>query len=514
MRPFARRLAIGLALMIGTAAPAAAASPALEKIGGLKLGGETAAEICSYDPQSKLLFVVNAGAAAIEVVDLATPAAPSKKSEISLKEFGGGINSVAVKNGLVAVAVEADPKQEPGKIVFMDRDGKVLKTFDVGALPDMVTFTPDGKYVLAACEGEPNKDYSVDPEGSVAVVNLTKGVDAATCTMAYFHAFNSQKTQLQAKGVRISHPKATVSQDIEPEYIAVAPDSKTAYVTLQENNAIAVVDVAKAQITKIFPLGLKDWSKTGGLDASDKDKKINIKPWPVFGMYMPDSIVAFTANGKLYLATANEGDSRDYDGYSDEARLGKVYLNDRIYRDATWLRRDKQLGRLKVVRDMLDTDDDGLADRIVAYGARSFSIWDAATGALVFDSGDMIERIIAQEVPDFFNAEEKFDDRSDDKGPEPEGLAVGVVNGKTYVYVGLERQGGLMTFDVTTPAKASYVGYVNSRDYKADQKTEAAGDIAPEGVIFISAKDSPTGKPLVVTANEVSGTVAVFAVTE
>ncbi|MCA1986886.1 MAG: choice-of-anchor I family protein [Desulfovibrio sp.] len=510
MRPFVRRLALGLALVFA-AAPAGAAPLQLEKIGGLKLGGEAAAEICSYDAASKLLFVVNAGDAALEVVDLADPAAPVKKTSISLKKYGAGINSVAVHKGLVAVAVEADPKQEPGKVILMDLDGTVRKSFDVGALPDMVTFTPDGKYVLAACEGEPNKDYSVDPEGSIAVINLAKGVDAATCTMAYFHAFNAQKTQLQAKGVRISHPKATVSQDLEPEYIAVSPDSKTAYVTLQENNAIAVLDVATAKVKDIRPLGLKDWRQAGGLDASDKDKKINIKPWPVLGLYMPDSIAAYAVKGKVYLVTANEGDSRDYDGYSDEARLGKIYLNDRLFPDATWLRRDKQLGRLKVVKDMLDTDGDGLADRIIAFGARSFSIWDAATGALVFDSGDQFERIIAREVPEFFNADEKFDDRSDDKGPEPEGVAVGVVDGRTYAFVGLERQGGLMVYDVTEPAKASFVQYINSRDYTADKKSEAAGDIAPEGVLFIAAKDSPTGQALVVTANEGSGTVAVFA---
>ncbi|AGW13595.1 choice-of-anchor I family protein [Megalodesulfovibrio gigas] len=510
MRPFVRRLALGLALVFA-AAPAGAASLHLEKIGGLKLGGEGAAEICSFDPQSKLLFVVNAGETAVEVVDLSNPAAPVKKSSISLKEHGGGINSVAVKNGLVAVAVEADPKQDSGKIILMNLDGTVRKRFDVGALPDMVAFTPDGKYVLAACEGEPNKDYSVDPEGSIAVISLAKGVDAATCTMAYFHSFNTQKAQLQAKGVRISHPKATVSQDLEPEYIAVSPDSKTAYVVLQENNAFAVLDVATAKVKDIKPLGMKDWKKAGGLDASDKDKKINIKPWPVHGLYMPDSVAAFAAKGKVYLVTANEGDSRDYDGYSDEARLGKVYLNDRIFPDAKWLTRDKQLGRLKVVKDMLDTDGDGLADRIVAYGARSFSIWNAATGAQVFDSADQFERIIAKEAPEYFNAEEKFDDRSDDKGPEPEGVTVGVVDGRTYAFVGLERQGGLMVYDVTEPAKASFVQYINSRDYAADQKSEAAGDVAPEGVLFIAAKDSPTGQALVVTANEVSGTVAVFA---
>lgn len=498
--------------------PPAPTPPAFEKIGGVSLGGfeQGAAEIVSYDPASKKLFVVNAGANAVEVLDISDPASPKKLDPIAMAAHGAGINSVAVKNGLLAVAVEADPKQQPGSVAVFDTTGKHLKSFPVGALPDNVVFSPDGSLILAACEGEPNKDYSQDPEGAVAIISLKQGVDKATVAIAGFEAFNPKKKELQAKGVRISHPKATVAQDLEPEYIAVAPDGKTAYVTLQENNALAVVDLAAGKVKDILPLGLKDWKAAGKkFDASDKDKKINLAPWPVLGMYMPDTIAAYAAGGKTWLVMANEGDSREYGDYSDETRGAKLLINDRVFPDAGWLKRDKQLGRLKMVKDQCDLDGDGLAERLVAFGARSFTIRDAATGAVVFDSGDDFESLLAKEIPDHFNADAddpKADARSDDKGPEPEGLAIGEINGRLYAFVGLERQGGLMIYDITQPKAATFVQHVNSRDYKGDAKAGTAGDLAPEGVLFIAAKDSPTGKPLVVTANEVSGTVAVFSV--
>ncbi len=509
MRPMVHALVAVLILAL-TAAPALAGGPMLSKIGGIKVGGEGTAEILSYDAGSKALYLVNAEETAIEVIDITDPTAPAKKQTISLTEYGAGINSVAVKKGLVAVAVESKPKQEPGTVVLMDLDGKVLHTVTVGALPDMLTFTPDGATLLVANEGEPSKDYSNDPEGTVSIIDVSKGAEAATMQSVTFNAYDAKKAELQGKGVRISHPKASVSQDLEPEYIAVSPDSKTAFIAMQENNALAVLDIASATITDIHGLGMKDWKGQGlKLDASDKDGKINMQSWPVFGLYMPDSIAAFEAAGTVYVVTANEGDSREYDGYEDEIRGAKVKFDTKVFADADMFT-EANLGRLKMVKDQLDTNGDGLADRIVAFGGRSFTVWNGKTGELVFDSGDEIERTIAEKDPTFFNAEEEFDDRSDDKGAEPEGIAVGTVGGKTYAFVGLERQGGLMVYDVTEPAKAKMVQFINTLNRGVALDSPEAGDVAPEGVLFIAASDSPNGKPLVVTANEFSGTVAVF----
>ncbi len=201
-----------------------------------------------------------------------------------------------------------------------------LNQVNVGSLPDMVTFTPDGTKVLTANEGEP--DGGVNPEGSVSIIDISGGVQNASVTLADFNDFDSQKAALQAEGVRLfgDNGTATVSQDVEPEYITVSSDSTNAYISLQENNAIAILDLTTSTITDIFPLGVKDHSLPGnGLDASDRDGGINIQTQPVFGLPMPDAIATYNAGGVDYIVTANEGDARD-----EDARVGG--LNVRCYR--------------------------------------------------------------------------------------------------------------------------------------------------------------------------------------
>lgn len=232
----------------------------LQKVGGFAGLG---AEISAYDPATKRLFVISGGTL-LEVLDLSNPSSPRLVTTLDTAFYGAGANSVAVSNGIVAVAVQAAPETDPGKVVFFDANGNFLNQVTVGALPDMLTFTPDGKKILVANEGQPSsygESDSVDPVGSVSIIDLARGVASATVRTAGFESFNSQKADLQARGVRITGPGATVAQDFEPEYITVSPDSKTAWVTLQENNAIAVVDIATARITSILPLGLKDHSQ-------------------------------------------------------------------------------------------------------------------------------------------------------------------------------------------------------------------------------------------------------------
>ncbi|MGA1200132.1 MAG: choice-of-anchor I family protein, partial [Candidatus Latescibacterota bacterium] len=332
--------------------------------------------------------------------------------------FGAGVNSVAVHNGIIAVAVESSPKQNPGRIVFFNANGTVLKDVPAGALPDMVAFTPDGRYLLAANEGEPSDDYTNDPEGSITIVNLSNGVGSATTATATFTAFNSQATTLRAQGLRIFGPNASVAQDIEPEYIAISADSRTAYVSLQENNALAIVNIANASITAIKPLGTKDHTLIyNAIDASDRDGGMNMQTWPIRGYYMPDAIASFEINGKTYIASANEGDSRDYGGYSEETRVGDLTLDPTAFPNAATLQNNANLGRLKTTTAQGDTDGDGDHDIIYSYGGRSFSIWDDQ-GNLVFDSANDFERITARQVPSLFNsqgASDSYDSRSDDK---------------------------------------------------------------------------------------------------
>ncbi len=471
---------------------------------------DSAAEIVAYDPAGQQLFVTNSADEAVDVLDIHDPSSPTKTGTLAVS---GSPTSVAVHGDLVAVAVPNATETKKGHVEFFNTGGDFLGRVEVGRLPDMVTFTPDGSKVLTADEGQPNVEYSVDPVGSVSII------DVATMTVktASFAKFNSQRDELRASGVRIFGPNATVAQDLEPEYVAVSADSSTAWVALQEANAIAILDIASGEFTSIEALGFKDHSlQQNALDASNKDDAINITTWPVKGMYQPDAIKAYTAgDGNTYLLSANEGDSRDYDGFSEEARVKDLVLDPVAFPDADALQKSKRLGRLKVTTALGDTDGDGDFDELYAYGARSFSIWDAQ-GNLVFDSGDQIEQITAALLPDDFNStndkNDSFDNRSDDKGPEPEGVVVGQVGNKTFAFIGLERLGGIMVYDVTDPVAPVFHSYFNNRDFSGDAEAGTAGDLAPEGLAFISAEDSPTGTPLLVVANEVSGTTTVFEV--
>jgi len=484
---------------------------------------EGAAEIVAHDAKNQRIFKVNANAATIEVLDIADPSNPQLIDTIDATALGAVANSVAVHKGLVAVAIEASVKQDKGVVGFYDAESLTLiNSVEVGALPDMVKFTPNGKYLLVANEGEPNSDYTVDPEGSVSVINLKRGAANATVRTADFTRFNGKEDKLRAKGIRIYGPNATAAQDLEPEYITVSKNSRFAWVSLQEANALAIVDVKRARVIRLAPLGTKDHTLSkNAFDASNKDNAINITTWPTKGMYMPDSIASYTYRGRTYVVTANEGDSRDYDGYSEEERVKDLVLDPTIFPNAAELQESENLGRLKTTTANGDIDGDGDFDEIYSYGARSFSIW-TARGRQVYDSGSDFERITAEADAANFNStndeNDSFDNRSDDKGPEPEGLAVGKIKGHTYAFIGLERVGGIMVYDITNPRKVNYVDYINNRDFSVNAQlpdgstNPAVGDLAPEGFEFISAKKSPNGKPLLVVGNEVSGTTTIYEI--
>ncbi len=479
---------------------------------------EGAAEIVAHDPATQRLFVVNGGTKAIDVLDATDPTNPVRLFDISILAYGGGVNSVAVKNGIVAAAVEADPKQNPGTVVFFDTNGTYLNEVTVGALPDMLIFTPDGTKVLVANEGEPNDDYDNDPEGSVSIIDISGGVSSAGVTNVGFSDFNGDEATLKAAGVRIFGPNATVAMDLEPEYIAVSADSNTAWVACQENNAIAVLDIAAGAITDIYPIGYKDHGLSeNGIDASNRDDEINITPYAnVLGMYQPDAMTAFEIDGSTYLITANEGDARDYDGFSEEARVKDLDLDANAFPDATTLQENEVLGRLNITTTL----GEGASGyhTLYAYGARSFSIFAPDTTGLnmIFDSGSQLERLTAAQLPTEFNSNNdengSFDARSDDKGPEPEAVTVGTIDGRTYAFVGLERIGGIMVYEVTDPTAPQFIQYLNNRDFSGDAEAGTAGDLGPEGVIFISATDSPTGENLLAVANEISGTTTLYTI--
>lgn len=513
-------------LAVGALVPASAGSAAgsprheskvtLTPLGTYSTGAydEGASEIVAHDPRRQRLFVVNAQSGTVDVLDIRNARTPKKLASLATP----GANSVAVHDGLVAVAMQADTKTDAGSVGFFDASTlALLKIVTAGALPDMVTFTPNGDYALIANEGEPEGycDGQVDPEGSVSIVDLRHGVRKARVTTAGFTAYNGRVDRLRAQGVRIFGPGASVAQDLEPEYITTSKDGRTAYVTLQEANALATIDVRKGKVTNVKSLGLKDHSLAGnGLDASDKDGGAVISQWPVKGMFQPDSIASYAAKGRTYLVTANEGDARDYDCFAEEERVKDLTLDPAAFPNAEALQKDKALGRLTVTT----TSPKSAAGHteLHAFGGRSVSV-RSADGSLVWDSGDAFEKLTAAADPDLFNADnaenDSADSRSDNKGPEPEGLDLGTIGGRTYAFVGLERTSGIAVVDITDPRHGRIAGYASNRVATGDAEAGTAGDLGPEGVHFIAAKDSPTHRPLLAVGNEISGTTTLWEVT-
>ncbi len=565
--------------------------------------GESAAEIPAFDPASKRTFIVNAKKGMVDILDTLDPANPKLIGSIDATSVAAGatVNSVSIHNGIVALAIESAVKTNPGFVAFYNAATLAkLSQVGVGALPDMLTFTPDGKYVLVANEAEPSDDYQIDPEGSVSVIDVTN-INAPVARTAGFTAWNSatKKAELIAAGVRIYGPNATVAQDLEPEYIAVSDDSKSAWLSLQENNALARIDIASATVTAITALGYKDHGlAANALDVSDDPVKIDIDAYPgVKGMYLPDAIASYAVGGKTYLVTANEGDARAWGednaayfggfdankGFVEEFRVKHLVhksgfdrrkgedlppqlraiaagalLNPEVFAycgavagDPGKCRDDDVLGRLNVSWTMGYRKDaagnpvmfnaagvqDAAGDRIMydalySYGGRSFSIRDEA-GAVVWDSGDQFERYLAGDTcklgpnrdiacKSFFNSGhdegDALDSRSDAKGPEPEGVTLGKIGDKTFAFIGLERMGGIMVYDITTPTAPIFVDYFNTR---ADWTTEdpstvlsTVGDLGPEGLAFVSAANSPSGKALLIVGNEVSGTTSVYNIAQ
>ncbi len=525
--PVVRCLTVAVALsFVASLVPVEARPPVELNQRGRFVGGATAAtEIVAYDAGTRRLFVTNGAQNRIDVVGIANVDAPTLL--FSIPVTGGNFNSVAARNGLVAAAVEGTPRTGPGRILLFSTGGTLLRSFVAGVQPDHVGFSPDGRFVISANEGE--LDGATDPAGSISIIDLANGVAKATITTLGFESFDATAPALRDAGVRI-FPGRLPSVDFEPEYVAVSPDSQRAWVTLQEANSFAIVDLVAGAITEIRPIPLIDHSQPGNrLDASDGGGAggggplINIANWPVFGMHMPDTVAAFSLGGATFYASAGEGDSRS-SGPSDEVRAGasSFVLDPVVFPNAATLKTNSQLGRLTVSNIDGNLDADAEFERIHVFGSRSFSIFDAS-GTRVFDSGEILEQITAAAFPTAFNstndANNSFDTRSDNKGPEPEALAIGLTpRGRTLAFVGLERIGGIATFDISTPAAAQLVDYVNNRDFTATidlvNAPAAAGDLGPESIVFISAADSPTGEALIAVANEISGTTTLYSVDE
>lgn len=497
--------------------PAPSGLLSLNYIGSFDPSGSnnSTTEIVVHDPQTKRLFTTSAITGVLDIIDFANPAAPSVVRSVSLSPYGG-ITSVAVKNGIVAVASPAAVPQDNGSVVFFDTNGNFIKQVIVGANPDMITFTPDGTKILTANEGEPNAGYTVDPEGSVSIIDISGGIaglSQADVTTLLFTGYNAQEAALVAGGIRKLKASSTLSQDLEPEYIAITKDSTKAFVTLQENNAVAEIDLNSKTFSALWPMGKKDMSLPGnGFDASDNNGQILIANWPVKSFYEPDGIATYKIGNTHYIVTANEGDEKEFNSLNERTTIGAAgyALDPAIFPQAEMLKASHNLGRFRVTNLNGNNDADAQFEEINSVGSRSFSIFNADTRQIVYDSGDDFERITAQMVPAVFNSDHETNspkNRSRAKGPEPEGVTLATIGGETFAFISLERVGGVMVYKVTNPNAPTFVDYKNTRSTSA-----YGGDNGAEGITYIPAAESATGKGYIVVANEISGTLTIYEI--
>ena len=553
-------LGLGLALQLGTAASAqgvptggyenGTAALNLTQIARYSAGQYNVdggvMEIVAYNQATEWAYAINGQSGKLAAIPLAGLTAGAHVEELTGTEIDvkalveaedgtfqyGDMTSVAISpdSTTLAAALQAQGSNDAGRVALFtcEEDGSLTleALVETGAQPDMVTFAGDG-VVLTADEGEPREGYGeniADPKGSVTVVD----VEAQESTVVDFSAFDSQRDQLAEDGIVLKKGSAP-SVDLEPEYIAVSGGK--AYVTLQENNAIAVLDIESQAFEGVYSAGFEDHSTTA-IDLDKKDDAYDPQTYEsLLGIRMPDGIAAFTVEGTTYLVTANEGDAREW-GDEDQ---GTFYLSE-DERDFGEEGVTSPTGAITAENSGLEgkvvffkTEDfDGLdPEKDYVFGGRSFTVFQATENGLeeVFTSGDDFEALTAQYVPEYFNASNDnavLDDRSGKKGPEAESVTVGTVDGKTYAFVALERTGGVMVYDVTDPEAITFVNYVNTRDFGTTvegseeyedgelDKWVTGGDVAPEGLLFLDAASSPNGEPLLLAACEVSGTVAVY----
>ena len=401
-------------------------------------------EIPAFDRRTNTIWV--SGVVGVDVLDADTG---SLVAHIDVRPYGF-VNSVAIHNGLAALAIEAVAgingavdRRSPGIVLFYDT--KTLSLSDgpsqvtVGALPDMLTFTHDGSKLLVANEGTPNARADVaytapDPAGSVSIIDMATRTVMATAGFAGVPTAGSNLRN--------------TAMDFEPEYIAVNQEGTQAFVTVQEANAIAVLDLTLNAFTQVIGLGAKNFNEAGNeIDPKD-NSSVDFVKVAAKGLYMPDGVAAYQWRGNTYTVLANEGDFR-------EDNIDRSVASP-TYGTAAAL---APLDRLRV------SNTDSSVGNLYAAGARSFSIRDA-DGNLVYDSGSRLDKEAHDRLI--------YDDgRSRDKGVEPEGVALLDIGGRTYAFIGLERalKSAVAIFDITDPTDVSFVDMIVTD-----------GDLSPEGL--------------------------------
>ena len=503
--------------------------------------GEGSNEIAAFHAGSKRIFATNGVKNAIDIFDISDVANPKKLSSVSLSPYGNDVTSVAAgKDVVVAVVLVSEtfsatgvPTTPNGKIVVFDPNGKVLSSPDIlGVLPDSVTFAPNGTTALVAIEAQPvcakdnpattekeTSDYSKasDPVGGVSVVDLTNPA-APVVRFAGFDKFTV--AEMRAKGIAVSSVVNNVSKDFEPEFVT-AVDNNYAYVTIQEANAIGKLNIESAtfeSITRAFESRVSRVAR----DTSDKDSGAGPRTYQnVVGASQPDAIAGFKVGLGNYFLTANEGDAREYTCLNDDLRSAALKVDTRRFRDWTTLSGLAALGRAKVNPNIGDKDGDGDIDTIHLRGSNSMTMY--RDGVAIWDSGELLDQVQTQAFgvaningshsysSDKSTMNYVGQDRSDDKGAEPEGVALGMVGDRRIAILGLERMTALAIFDITRPLFPVFQEWIQMLPTKATPAKDVK-HWSPEGIVFVPADKSPSGKALIITSYELSGSLSIHQI--
>ena len=493
------------------------------------IGGDgLVAEISAFNYFSKsrgLYSVTIGGSDRVSVIDWSNPSDPELVEQKRI--LGYETASVIASKGLIAVgAAPSSYGTTPSISIInffkMNSDGQLLDLgeVDTGFLTDNITLSRNGKKIFVANEGEVNDDYTIDPVGSISIITLNrKSPDLSPVVDITLPELNDSSISLLGDGIRFSGKAGVTNsfeQDAEPEYLAEV--SKYLFVTLQESNTVARINLRTNQVEAYIGLGVVDYSQVS-VDLDDKDGGFNpIGGQDVVGLRMPDTIDAWKKGKNIYFITANEGDSRDREdfGYIDESRnkdLGYLGVPDRLKPIV-----DGNDTNEALILNILDDSDPAndftfesgsRTGTPVSFGSRSLSLFDGITGELLWDSWmtDTIKGIdyntSLQNIAEHAGI---YDDgRSDDKGVEPEGIIVVDYKGRRYAVGSLERttagdktgsspdpvtQGGLLVvYDVTNPNDVDFVTY---------QQVSRS----PEGLEIIRANQNPTGRLLLGVSSE------------
>lgn len=500
--------------------------------------GEGSAEIATFHAASKRVFATNGVKNTIDIFDISDVSNPKKVGSVALSPYGNDVTSVAAgKDVVVAVVNVADkfsatgvPTTTNGKIVVFDTNGKVLSSPDVlGVLPDSVSFAPNGTTALVAIEAQPvcakddpataakeDTDYTKasDPVGGVTVVDLSNP-SAPVLRFAGFDQFTV--SEMRAKGIAVSSVVNNVSKDFEPEFVS-AVDNNYAYVTIQEANAIGKLNIQSAtfeSITRAFESRVA----TVARDTSDRDSSAGPRNYRnVVGASQPDAIAGFKLGSGHYFVTANEGDAREYTCLNDDLRASALKVDTKRFPDWKTLSGNAALGRAKVNPTIGDKDGDGDIDTIHLRGSNSMTMY--RNGIAIWDSADLLDQIQTQAFgvaningshslsADKATMNYVGQDRSDDKGAEPEGVAVGMVGDRRIAVLGLERMSALAVFDITQPGSPVFLEWLQMLPTKATPAKDVK-HWSPEGIVFVPANKSPSGKALIITSYELSGSLSI-----